>query len=141
MFRRAVLVAASVAVVAAVPRAARAEPHFDGRWRQSALREDFTVREWLSAQCGQAPASNATGGGEVVTIRLEGDELTVVGGGRVYRTNGCYDPMPNLNRESHSRDAAGKTWRTRCSTPANDPRKAILNTLVVATTDTHIDLI
>ena len=35
----------------------------------------------------------------------------------------------------------GKTWRTRCTTPPNDPRKAILNTLVVATTDKRIDVI
>ena len=64
-----------------------------------------------------------------------------MGGGRVYRSNQCYDQMPTLVRETHSRDANGKTWRTRCTTPPNDPRKAILNTLVVAQTDTHIDLI
>jgi hypothetical protein len=127
--------------IVAVTTPAHADVHFDGRWRQSALREDFTVQSWIPSSCGQTPASNASGGGEVVSMRLEGDELTIVGGGRVYRSNTCYDPMPNLARESHSRDAGGKTWRTRCSTPANDPRKAILNTLVVATTDTHIDLI
>ncbi len=138
---RRLLAALAFAAVAGLPAPARADVHFDGRWRQSALREDFTVREWLPASCGQAPASNTSGGGEVVTIRLEGDELTIVGGGRVYHSNACYDPMPNLNRESHSRDASGKSWRTRCSTPANDPRKALLNTLVIATTDTHIDLI
>ena len=77
----------------------------------------------------------------MVSIRIEGDELAFFGGGRVFRTNQCYDPMPTLTRETHSRDANGKTWRTRCTTPANDPRKAILNTLVVATTDTHIDVI
>src|SRR6185295_17755579 len=115
------------------------DPHFDGRWKQSALTESFTVQTWINA-CGEAPKSSTTGGGEIVSIRLEGDELTVVGGGRVYKTNTCYDPMPTLARESHSRDPSGKTWRTRCTTPPNDPRKAILNTLVAATTDTHIDL-
>jgi len=134
-------VAAAVVVVAwSFGLPARAELRLDGKWKQSALREDFTVQNWLSG-CGPPPQSTSTGGGEVVTIRMEGDELAIVGGGRVYRTNQCYDPMPNLARESHSRAPDGKTWRTRCTTPANDPRKAILNTLVVAQTEAHLDLV
>jgi type IV secretory pathway VirB10-like protein len=129
------------AFIAGTEGVARADLQVDGRWRQGPLREDFTVREWLPNGCGPAPQTNTSGGGEIVAIRLEGDELAFVGGGRVYRSNQCYDQMPTLARETHSRDASGKTWRTRCTTPANDPRKAILNTLVVATTDTHIDII
>lgn len=120
---------------------AHAELQLDGRWRQGPLREDFTVQQWLPNGCGPTPQTGSTGGGEIVSIRMEGDELAFVGGGRVYRSNQCYDQMPTLSRETHSRDANGKTWRTRCTTPPNDPRKAILNTLVVATTDTHIDVI
>ena len=120
---------------------ARADLQVDGRWRQGALREDFTVQQWLPNGCGPTPQTGASGGGEIVSIRLEGDELAFVGGGRVYRSNQCYDQMPTLARETHSRDANGKTWRTRCTTPPNDPRKAILNTLVVASSDTHIDMI
>jgi hypothetical protein len=126
------------ALLAAVP--AHADLRVDGKWRQGPLREDFTVQQWLNG-CGPPPQSSTVGGGELVSLRLEGDELAIVGGGRVYRTNQCYDPMPTLSRESHSRDANGKTWRTRCSTPANDPRKALLNTLIVATSDTHVDVI
>lgn len=121
-------------------REARAELHLDGKWRQSALREDWTVQQWLDG-CGPPPQSTSTGGGEVVTVRLEGDELAFLGGGRVYRTNQCYDPMPTLSRESHSRDANGKTWRTRCATAPSDPRKSFLNTLVVVSNDSHIDLV
>ncbi len=120
---------------------ARADLQLDGRWQQSPLREDYTVQQWLPNGCGPTPQTGSTGGGEIVAIRLEGDELAFVGGGRVYRSNQCYDQMPTLTRETHSRDANGKTWRTRCTTPPNDPRKAILNTLVVAQTDTHIDMI
>lgn len=72
---------------------------------------------------------------------MEGDELAFVGGGRVFRTNQCYDPMPTLARETHSRDPNGKSWRTRCTTAPTDPRKATLNTLVVATTESHIDIV
>lgn len=99
------------------------------------------MQQWLPNGCGPTPQTGTSGGGEIVAIRLEGDELAFVGGGRVYRSNQCYDQMPTLARETHSRDANGKTWRTRCTTPPNDPRKAILNTLVVAQTDTHIDMI
>ncbi len=127
-------------VLVALPRTARAEPTFEGKWRQSALREDFTVRQWLPG-CGPEPQSSSTGGGEIVNVRLEGDELAFVGGGRVYRSNQCYDPMPTLARETHSRDPNGRTWRTRCTTPPGDPRRAVLNTLVVATSDTHLDVV
>ncbi len=122
-------------------RVAQAQLQLDGRWRQGAQREEFTVQQWLPNGCGPTPATNSSGGGEIVTIRLEGDELAIVGGGRVYKSNQCYDQMPTLQRETHSRDANGKTWRTRCTTPPNDPRKAILNTLVIAQNDTHIDLV
>lgn len=131
----------AVFLVLLVPRASRADLELDGRWKQSALREDFTVQQWLEASCGPPPRSTTSGGGEVIDIRREGDELTFVGGGRVYRTNQCYDPMPTLSRETHSRDPSGKTWRTRCVTAPTDPRKAVLNTLVVATSDRRVDLV
>ena len=140
-FFRTAVAAAISAVVLLLAWPARADLQLDGRWQQSPLREDFTVQQWLPNGCGPTPQTGSTGGGEIVAIRLEGDELAIVGGGRVYRSNQCYDQMPSLVRETHSRDANGKTWRTRCTTPPNDPRKAILNTLVVAQTDTHIDLI
>ncbi len=135
------LIFAWLASLACLARTARAEIQVDGRWRQGALREDFTVQQWLPNGCGPTPQTGTSGGGEIVAIRLEGDELAFVGGGRVYRSNQCYDQMPSLARETHSRDANGKTWRTRCTTPPNDPRKAILNTLVIASTDTHIDIV
>lgn len=141
MLLRAWMAAAISALVLLVAWPAQAELQLDGRWRQSALREDFTVQQWLPNGCGPTPQTGSSGGGEIVAIRLEGDELAFVGGGRVYRSNQCYDQMPTLSRETHSRDAGGKTWRTRCTTPPNDPRKAILNTLVVATTDKRIDVI
>jgi hypothetical protein len=138
---RATAFFASLLAIGATALPARAEPHVDGKWRQSALREDFAVQQWLDAGCGPPPQSTSTGGGEVVSVRMEGDELTFVGGGRVYRTNQCYDPMPTLSRASHSRASDGKTWRTRCVTPPADPRKTVLNTLVVLTSDTHIDIV
>lgn len=130
-----------VACVVVWSRTARADAPFDGKWKQGALREDYTVQQWSPTGCGPAPISSLTGGDEIVSVHQEGDELAIAGSGRVYRTNQCYDPQPTLARETHSRDPSGRSWRTRCSTPPNDPRHATLNTLVVATSDTHIDLI
>jgi len=106
--------AIAIIVLLLIAPPARADLQLDGRWRQGALREDFTVQQWLPNGCGPTPTSNTSGGGEIVAIRLEGDELAIVGGGRVYRSNQCYDQMPTLARETHSRDANGRTWRTRC---------------------------
>jgi hypothetical protein len=125
---------------ALLPRSARADGPFDGKWKEGPLREDFTIPQWTPKSCGPAPVSGATGGGEVVSIHQEGDELAIAESGRVFRTNQCYDQLPTLARETHSRDPSGRSWRTRCSTPAGDPRRATMNTLVVAS-DTHIDVI
>ncbi len=131
---------ALVVTIFARPARALGEGTFDGRWRQGPLKEDYTVQQWLSG-CGPAPVTGNSGGGEEVSIHEEGDELSIVGGGRVYRTNQCYDQLPTLARESHSRDSSGRSWRTRCTTPAADPRHAAINTAVFATSDGHIDVV
>jgi hypothetical protein len=136
-----VALAAFLALATLAPRSARADTPFDGKWREGALREDYTVQQWTPTSCGPAPVSAATGGGDVVSVHQEGDELAIAGGGRVYRTNQCYDQLPTLARETHSRDASGRSWRTRCSTPPSDPRRATMNTLVIASSDSHIDII
>jgi hypothetical protein len=120
------------------PRA-RADSPFDGKWKQGPLKEEYTVQKWMSA-CGPAPVSGSVGGGETISVHEEGDELAFVGGGRVYRTNQCYDQLPTLVRETHTRDPSGRSWRTRCTTPPSDPRRAFMNTLVAASSDTHIDI-
>ena len=113
---------------------------FDGKWKQGPLREDYTVQQWSPPACGPTPSTGSSGGGEVVTIQEEGDELSILGGGRTFRTNQCYDPLPTLVRDSHTRDGSGHSWRTRCSTPASDPRRAVINTLVTITNDSRVDI-
>lgn len=135
---RAFLALALVALGVLHARSAHAAD-VEGRYRQGPLREEYTVQQWLPG-CGPTPTSQSTGGGELVQIKAEGDELAFVGGGRVFRTNGCYDQMPNLARETHSRDPSGKSWQTRCATPANDPRKAILNTRVDVVSDGRVQM-
>jgi hypothetical protein len=72
--------------------------------------------------------------GGPVTIRTEGTELVIAGGRRTLRTDQCLDAMPTLSRDAHSTD--GESWRTRCSTPPNDPRHAIVNAAYFAGSDT-----
>jgi hypothetical protein len=124
----------------AVGDRARADIPVDGTWRQGPLKEEYTVQKWLS-ECGPVPVSGPSGGGETISVHQEGDELAFVGGGRVFRTNQCYDQMPTLARETHTRDPSGKTWRTRCTTPPSDPRAAVINTLVSVGSETHIDIV
>lgn len=138
-FGRALPALAVVGALVAWDTPARAEGSLEGKWRQGPLREDFTVQQWL-AGCGPAPASGASGGGETVEVRAEGDELAFLGGGRVFRTNQCYDQLPNLTRDAHSRAASGRSWSTRCVTPATDPRKALLQTRVDAVSDNQIEM-
>ena len=104
------------------------------------MKEEYTVLKWQK-ECDAPPVSGSSGGGESISVYAEGDELVFRGGGRVFKTNQCYDQMPTLQRETHTRSPSGREWRTRCTTPPNDPRHAVMNTLVVATTDTHIDVV
>lgn len=134
----ALIIPIGVVTLGAVGTAAADSP-FDGSWKQGPLREDFTVQLWL-AGCGPAPQSSSSGGGETIKITQEGDELSFVGGGRVFKTNGCYDQIPSLVRSTHQRDASGRSWRTNCTTPEGDPRRTLLQTLVAATSDSHIEV-
>jgi hypothetical protein len=108
------------------PHLARADGSpLDGGWNMSTVTETFTVQQW-SPTCGPAPVSGNGQAGGPVKVRADGAELVIEGGPRTLRTDGCLDPMPTLAREAHSSD--GESWRTRCSTPQSDPRRAVVNT-------------
>lgn len=113
----------------------------DGKWKQGPLKEEFTIQRWVESACGPPPVSTTTGGGETITIGTEGDELSLIGGGRVFKSNQCYDQLPTLVRDTHSRDPSGKVWRTRCSTPPSDPRRASMNTLIQVTNESHVEIV
>jgi hypothetical protein len=121
----AALVAILLAVVCAWPGVARADgPQLDGPWSLSPVTETFTVQQWAGA-CGAAPISGTALPGSTATVRADGPELVVSAGRRTLRTDQCIDPLPTLASDSHTSD--GTSWRTRCSTPANDPRRAVVN--------------
>jgi hypothetical protein len=138
---RALLIATATATASALalPSGARADG-LSGSWREGPVKTDFTVGVWSPKVCGPPPVSQVSGGGEAVTVTDSGDELSIAEGKRVFRTTGCYDELPTLSKGFHSHDAAAHSWRTQCTTPANDPRKATINTLVTAPSPTHIDI-
>jgi hypothetical protein len=126
-------------VLFAALRLARADGAFDGKWSMSPVVASYTVREWVVSSCGPAPVPGVEGGGGPVTIHQEGDELVIVGG-RVFRTNMCWDmfQMPTEQRVAHSASASGRGWTTRCATPAGDPRRATITTNISATSDSQL---
>jgi hypothetical protein len=137
---RAWLVVFVVAVVAALPRSASADanaPALDGAWNMTALNEAFTVQQWSNA-CGPAPVSGTAQPSGVVRVRSDGAEFAIEGGRRTLRTDGCLDGMPTLASEAHSSD--GRSWRTRCSTPPSDPRRATINTAYFLVADDTIQI-
>ncbi len=109
----------------------------DGAWNMSAVTETFTVQQW-SAPCGPPPVSRTTQAAGPATVRAEGDELVIDTSGRTYRTDQCLDPMTTLARDTHSSD--GRTWRTRCSTPRSDPRRAAINSAYFLTGDSTLSV-
>jgi len=123
---------ATLAVLGLSATGARADGPLDGPWSMSAVAEAYTVQQWSSA-CGPQPVSGTLQAGGPVTVQTEGGELVISGGRRTFRTDGCLDPLPTLTRDAHSTD--GKSWRTRCSSPAGDPRHAVVNAAYFATGD------
>jgi hypothetical protein len=109
-------------------RNALADGPYDGAWNMSSVSESFTVQQWSSA-CGPPPVSGTAVPGGPVTVTGSGGEL-VISGARTLRTDQCLDPLPTLARNVHSQD--GSSWRTRCATPAADPRHAVVNTAYFA---------
>jgi hypothetical protein len=128
-----------VAALALAPKVARADdkPTLSGSWTATALTESWTVSEWGEA-CGPRPAPQGAGGG-AVQIREQGGELSISGAGRAFSTSQCWEQMPGVSRTSHSQSGGGRFWRTRCTSAANDSRRAAITTTISAT-DSSISL-
>jgi hypothetical protein len=115
----------AVALGSSPGRAYADDVSYGGTWGMTALTESFVVQQWASP-CGPPPVSGTMLPAGSATIQNEGGELVIVRDRRVFRTDGCLDPLSTLSRQTHSREA--RFWRTRCATPASDPRHAVVNT-------------
>ncbi len=123
--RAAFVAAVAFVCVALWVRVAHADgASLDGAWNMSAVTVTFTVQQW-SAPCGPAPVSRTVEPAGPATVRTDGSEIVIANNGHTYRTDQCLDDMSTLVRDAHSTD--GRTWRTRCTTPPSDPRRAIVN--------------
>jgi len=112
-----------------LPAAARAEqPTLSGRWAASAMRVAWNVGDWGEA-CGPKPGGSGAPAGEV-TIKQAGNELTISGTGRTWRTTECWESLPGMRRISHAGGSRG--WRSVCQAAPGDPRQATLITTVSA---------
>lgn len=114
-------------------------PSLDGAYTQGPIHETYTVQQWITA-CGPAPSSSSSGGGEAITVSTAGNELVFTGGGRTYRTDQCYDPLPTLHVDVHTRDQTGTSWRNHCATAPSDPRRATIQSLVTVNGAREIDV-
>ncbi len=118
---------------------ADAAPSLDGAYTQGPIHETYTVQQWITA-CGPAPSSSSSGGGQAITVSTAGNELVFTGGGRTFRTDQCYDPLPTLHVDVHTRDQTGTSWRNHCATAASDPRRATIQSLVTVNGAREIDV-
>lgn len=107
-----------------------------GAWSAGAMSESVTVGSWVD-ECGPKPKSSSTPGG-AYKVTVSGDEL-VFSGGKSFRTDQCWD-MGLAKRVSHSATPSIRYWKTRCESPAGDPRKATITTVVRAVDDDTIVL-
>jgi hypothetical protein len=141
LFAVAFLTLCSLCTLAGNEAVARADgaPSLDGAYTQGPIHETYTVQQWITA-CGPAPSSSSSGGGEAITVSTAGNELVFAGGGRTFRTDQCYDPLPTLHVDVHTRDQTGTSWRNHCATAASDPRRATIQSLVTVNGAREIDV-
>ncbi|WP_437811701.1 hypothetical protein [Sorangium sp. So ce1078] len=118
--------------------AAQGQPTLSGAWTASALSEQWSVDAWGEA-CGPRPRPQGAPGG-AVQIQQHGSELSITGAGRPWSTAECWEQMPGLARSKHSASGNARSWQTRCTTPPNDPRRAVVTTTTQAT-DTSINMV
>lgn len=136
--RGAALVAAiGLAGALASPDARAQTASLVGAWSAGPLIETVTVTSWDDAGCGPRPKSGSLPGG-AYSVSAAGDEL-VFSGPQPFRTDACFD-MGFAKRVSHSALPADRWWKTRCESPAGDPRKASISTSVRAIDDDTIVL-
>jgi hypothetical protein len=107
-----------------------------GSWSATPMSESVTVGSWVD-ECGPKPKSSSSPGGGY-KISVSGDEL-IFSGGKSFRTDQCWD-MGLAKRVSHSATPSIRWWKTRCESPAGDPRKATITTVVRAVDDDTIVL-
>lgn len=110
-------------------------PTLSGTWTASAMTESWSTTDWGEG-CGPKPTSSGGAPGGSVTIAEQGGELAFSGAGRAFTTAQCWEQMPGMSRTSHS--ASPRGWRTRCTSPAGDPRRAVVTTTIGATDDSII---
>ncbi|WP_437325831.1 hypothetical protein [Sorangium sp. So ce381] len=136
----ALRLASLASIVLAVPRASAAQdlPTLSGSWTASALTEQWSVAAWGQA-CGPRPRPQGAPGG-AVQIQQHGSELSISGAGRSWSTAECWEQMPGLARSKHSASGNARSWQTRCTTPASDPRRAVVTTTTQAT-DASINMV
>ena len=121
------------------PPATTSAPSLAGDYTQGPLHETYTVQQWISA-CGPAPSSSSSGGGQSIAVSQAGAELVFTGGGRTFRTDQCYDPLPTLHVDVHTRDQEGTSWRSHCATSPSDPRRATIQSLVTVNGAREVDI-
>ncbi|MDC0683848.1 hypothetical protein [Sorangium atrum] len=131
---------ASIVLAVVIPRAGAAQdlPTLSGSWTASALTEQWSVAAWGQA-CGPRPRPQGAPGG-AVQIQQHGSELSISGAGRSWSTAECWEQMPGLARSKHSASGNARSWQTRCTTPASDPRRAVVTTTTQAT-DASINMV
>ncbi|MDP9001944.1 MAG: hypothetical protein M3O46_17730 [Myxococcota bacterium] len=123
--RTLLVVVAVAAQLVELPAVRADDVYLDGTWNMSAVTESFMVQQW-GRPCGPPPVSRTVLPAGPVAIRSDQGELVVRYDRHALRTDQCLDPMPTLAREAHTRDA--RSWRTRCTTPPGDSRRATVNT-------------
>ena len=105
-----------------------------GTWNAGPLSESVVVHSWPD-DCGPKPKAGSAASGNY-TISVVGDEL-VFAGAPSFRSDQCWDNMSG-KRVSHSATPSTRFWKTRCESPAGDPRKATITTVVRASDDDTI---
>lgn len=71
-----------------------------------------------------------------MTVSAQGSELSIAGLGRSYSTRTCWESLPGVSVVGHSSSA--RSWNTRCSSSAGDPRRTTITTTLSASSNDQL---
>lgn len=99
---------------------AEAQAELAGTYTAGVSQTQVEVSTW-GEDCGQRPRDAIDNSRPSVTVKAQGQQLSLVFPDRSLRTDGCWSGNPSLRLASAS--AANGRWRAECKTPDSDPKR------------------
>jgi hypothetical protein len=114
------LCVATLVLVWSSTQGAQAQADLGGTYRAGPQQTSVVITTW-GEDCGPRPQNATDDPKASVTVKVVGQQLSLVFPDRTLRSNGCWSPNPAVRVASAT--ATETRWRTECQTPSSDAKR------------------